>query len=93
MRYNQRLTFVRQEKGSLVHQPQIYPVNVTSLGFQAQNLVFGSAQRGSVAVRFQNKVDVRSGFFTVAGKNYEIKNSNYTDRSSTIYGVEYHGRL
>lgn len=90
MRYNKRLQFIDEK---LVKQPDIYPVNVTSMGIKSQNLVFGSFKQGRIAVRFQNKVNVRSGFMVIDGDNFKIESSTYNDRSSTIYGVEYHGRL
>ncbi|MCK8628096.1 hypothetical protein [Fructobacillus cardui] len=90
MRYNKRLQFVDDK---LVNQQEVYPVNVTSMGVKAQNLVFGSVKQGRIAVRFQNKVNVRSGYMVIDGDNFKIENSTYTDRASTIYGVEYHGRF
>ena len=90
MRYNNRLQFVDDK---LVKQQEVYPVNVTSMGVKAQNLVFGSVKQGRIAVRFQNKVNVRSGYMVIDGDNFKIENSTYTDRASTIYGVEYHGRF
>ncbi|QHJ83693.1 MAG: hypothetical protein [Caudoviricetes sp.] len=90
MRYNKRLQFIDDK---LVKQQELYPVNVTSMGIKAQNLVFGSFKQGRIAVRFQNKVNVRSGYMVIDGDNFKIENSTNTDRASTIYGVEYRGRL
>lgn len=95
MRYNKRLNFITQDSqtGEYVNHDAIYPVNVTSMGIKSQMAVFGSVKQGRVSVRFQNKISQRKDYFVIDGQHYQIEQNSTTDRGTTIYGVEYHGRL
>lgn len=87
--------FITQDSqtGDYVHHNAIYPVNVTSMGINSQTAVFGSVKQGRVSVRFQSKVSQRKDYFVIDGQHYQIEQNSTTDRGTTIYGVEYHGRL
>ncbi len=87
--------FITQDSqtGDYVYHDAIYPVNVTSMGIKSQTAVFGSVKQGRVSVRFQNKVSQRKDYFVIDGHNYLIEKNMTTDRCTTLYGVEYDGRL
>lgn len=82
MRYNQRATF---EDGTVL------PVNLSGMGIEMQNLVFGDAKKDYVIARFRPPIATRKGWFSVDGKKYMIQRNVSTERVTSLYGSEYHG--
>lgn len=88
MRFNKRASFKKNDL-----EGEILPVNLTSMGAQQQQLVFGNVKQERVIARFLRPVSVRTGYFIVDDKIYQITMNITSERRTTLYGVEYHGRL
>lgn len=88
MRFNKRASFKKNDL-----EGEILPVNLTSMGAQQQQLVFGNVKQERVVARFQRPVSVRTGYFIVDDKSYQITLNISSERRTALYGVEYHGRL
>lgn len=88
MRFNKRASFKKNDL-----EGEILPVNLTSMGAQQQQLVFGDVKQERVIARFQRPVSVRMGYFIVDDKSYQITLNISSERRTALYGVEYHGRL
>lgn len=88
MRFNKRASFKKNDL-----EGEILPVNLTSMGAQQQQLVFGNVKQERVVARFQRPVIVRTGYFVVDDKAYQITMNITSERRTALYGVEYHGRL
>lgn len=88
MRFNKRAFFRRNDL-----EDETLPVNLTSMGAQQQQLVFGNVKQERVIARFLRPVSVRTGYFIVDDKIYQITMNITSERRTTLYGVEYHGRL
>lgn len=88
MRFNKRALFIKNALNG-----ETLPVNVTSMGAQQQQLVFGNVKQERVIARFQRPVIVRTGYFVVDDKVYQITMNITSERRTALYGVEYHGRL
>ncbi|MCR1891254.1 hypothetical protein NSA16_08725 [Ligilactobacillus murinus] len=88
MRFNKRAFFRKNDL-----EAETLPVNLTSMGAQQQQLVFGNVKQERVIARFLRPVSVRTGYFIVDDKTYQITMNITSERRTTLYGVEYHGRL
>ncbi len=88
MRFNKRAFFRKNDL-----EAETLPVNLTSMGAQQQQLVFGNVKQERVIARFLRPVSVRTGYFIVDDKIYQITMNITSERRTTLYGVEYHGRL
>lgn len=88
MRFNKRAFFRKNDLDA-----ETLPVNLTSMGAQQQQLVFGNVKQERVIARFLRPVSVRTGYFIVDDKIYQITMNITSERRTTLYGVEYHGRL
>ena len=88
MRFNKRALFRKNDLDG-----EVVPVNLTSMGANQQQLVFGNVKQESVVARFQRHMSVRTGYFTVNDKTYQITMNITSERRTALYGVEYHGRL
>ena len=88
MRFNKRAFFRKNDL-----EAETLPVNLTSMGAQQQQLVFGNVKQERVIARFLRPVSVRTGYFIVDDKIYQITMNIMSERRTTLYGVEYHGRL
>ncbi|KRL83997.1 hypothetical protein [Ligilactobacillus apodemi] len=88
MRFNKRASFKKNDL-----EGEILPVNLTSMGAQQQQLVFGDVKQERVIARFQRPVSVRTGYFIVDDKSYQITLNISSERRTALYGVEYRGRL
>jgi len=88
MRFNKRASFKKNDL-----EGEILPVNLTSMGAQQQQLVFGDVKQERVIARFQRPVSVRTGYFIVDDKSYQITLNVSSERRTALYGVEYRGRL
>lgn len=88
MRFDKRALFKKNDLSDVE-----LPVNLTSMGAQQQQLVFGDTKQERVVARFQRPISVRTGYFIVEGTNYQILRNISGSRRTALYGVEYHGRL
>ncbi len=103
MRFNKRALFRKNDLDG-----EVVPVNLTSMGANQQQLVFGNVKQERanqqqlvfgnvkqerVVARFQRPMSVRTGYFTVNDKTYQITMNITSERRTALYGVEYHGRL
>ena len=88
MRFNKRALFRKNDLDG-----EVVPVNLTSMGANQQQLVFGYVKQERVVARFQRPMSVRTGYFTVNDKTYQITMNITSERRTALYGVEYHGRL
>ena len=88
MRFNKRAFFRKNDL-----EAETLPVNLTSLGAQQQQLVFGNVKQERVIARFLRPVSVRTGYFIVDDKTYQITMNITSERRTTLYGVEFRGRL
>lgn len=88
MRFNKRALFRKNDLDG-----EVVPVNLTSMGANQQQLVFGNVKQERVIARFQRPMSVRTGYFTVNDKTYQITMNITSERRTALYGVEYHGRL
>lgn len=88
MRFNKRAFFKKNDL-----EGEILPVNLTSMGAQQQQLVFGDVKQERVIARFQRPVSIRTGYFIVDDKSYQITLNISSERRTALYGVEYRGRL
>lgn len=88
MRFNKRALFRKNDLDG-----EVVPVNLTSMGANQQQLVFGNVKQERVIARFQRPVIVRTGYFVVDDKAYQITMNITSERRTALYGVEYHGRL
>lgn len=88
MRFNKRASFKKNDL-----EGEVLPVNLTSMGAQQQQLVFGDVKQERVIARFQRPVSVRTGYFIVDDKSYQITLNISSERRTALYGVEYRGRL
>lgn len=88
MRFNKRVTFKKNDLDG-----ETLPANVNSMGARQQSLVFGDVKQERVIARFQRPVIVRTGYFIVEGKTYQITLNVTSERRTALYGVEYRGRL
>ena len=84
---------MRFAKRALFRKNDLVPVNLTSMGANQQQLVFGNVKQECVVARFQRPMSVRTGYFTVNDKTYQITMNITSERRTALYGVEYHGRL
>ncbi len=67
MRFNKRAFFRKNDL-----EAETLPVNLTSMGAQQQQLVFGNVKQERVIARFLRPVSVRTGYFIVDDKTYQI---------------------
>ncbi len=88
MRFNKRALFRKNDLDG-----EVVPVNLTSMGANQQQLVFGNVKQERVIARFHRPMSVRTGYFTVNDKTYQITMNITSERRTALYGVEYHGRL
>ncbi len=88
MRFNKRAFFRKNDL-----EAETLPVNLTSMGAQQQQLVFGNVKQERVIARFLRPVSVRTGYFIVDDKTYQITMNITSERRTTLYGVEFRGRL
>ncbi len=88
MRFNKRALFRKNDLDG-----EVVPVNLTSMGANQQQLVFGNVKQERVVARFKRPMSVRTGYFTVNDKTYQITMNITSERRTALYGVEYHGRL
>ena len=88
MRFNKRALFRKNDLDG-----EVVPVNLTSMGANQQQHVFGNVKQERVVARFQRPMSVRTGYFTVNDKTYQITMNITSERRTALYGVEYHGRL
>ncbi len=88
MRFNKRAFFRKTDL-----EAETLPVNLTSMGAQQQQLVFGNVKQERVIARFLRPVSVRTGYFIVDDKTYQITMNITSERRTTLYGVEFRGRL
>lgn len=63
MRFNKRALFRKNDLDG-----EVVPVNLTSMGANQQQLVFGNVKQERVVARFQRPMSVRTGYFTVNDK-------------------------
>ncbi len=88
MRFNKRAFFRKNDL-----EAETLPVNLTSMGAQQQQLVFGNVKQERVIARFLRPVSVRTGYFIVDDKTYQITMNITSERRTALYGVEYRGRI
>ena len=88
MRFNKRALFRKNDLDG-----EVVPVNLTSMGANQQQLVFGNVKQERVVARVQRPMSVRTVYFTVNEKTYQITMNITSERRTALYGVEYHGRL
>lgn len=88
MRFNKRALFRNNALDG-----ETLPVNLTSMGAQQQQLVFGNVKQERVIAHFLRPVIVRTGYFVVNDKTYQITMNITSERRTALYGVEYHGRV
>ena len=79
MRFNKRAFFRKNDL-----EAETLPVNLTSMGAQQQQLVFGNVKQERVIARFLRPVSVRTGYFIVDDKIYQITMNITSERRTTL---------
>lgn len=95
MRYDNQIKFVNATPQGSVNEEQTYQANITPVAPAQQTTIFGSAKQYMFVIRLPWPCDARAGYIKWLDGNtsLQISKAMKLDSSTSIYGVEYHGRL
>lgn len=95
MRYDQIIQFY-QTGPTVALEGVPHRANVTQMGLDRTISIFGDAKQRPYVVRLPFATDVRTGYLKVSSLSFNLKITQaikHDDRTTTLIGVEYHGRL
>lgn len=91
MNYDRRVTFIYPQP---VIEDPTFNANITQLGPDEALTIFGDAKQRPFVVRLPVSVPVQSGYVQLdSGVNLRITAVTQLRQRTTLYGVEYHGRI
>lgn len=70
--------------------------NITQMGLDQTIAIFGDAKQRPFVVRLPFATDIRTGYLKVASLPFDLQITQaikHDNRTTTLIGVEYHGRL
>jgi hypothetical protein len=91
MNYDRRVTFVQTNQEDISEKP--YNANITQMGPDEALSLFGNAKQRPFVIRLPVSIAVRTGFVKTDDLVLQIDKVVQLRQRTTIYGVEYHGRL